>query len=205
MLDSYSSKTYLTVEPDAELSDSASSASTGAVAKRKGTILASSNNANPKRSDFEYVKEIMSDIELMFEDYAVGRSRGVVNPRLFYQSESNGGDISTLDQRIMFDCVSECLDLRCKQYVGGGYRSLAKGISLVRRKDILAQEVYREISSWNANIGDSMIDELVDKDMSNQYGRWLDFDIEVFELGTQIQSRILNSLIDEVIADIVML
>lgn len=150
------------------------------------------------------MKEIISDIELMFEDYAVGRSCGVVNPHLFYQSESNGGDISTLDQRIMFDCVSECLDLKCKQYVGGGYRSFAKGISLVRRKDILAQEVYREISSWNANIGDSMIDELVDKDMSNQYGRWLDFDVELFEIGTQIQSRILNSLIDEVIADIVM-
>lgn len=169
--------------------------------KRKVAILTSSNNANRRRWEYGYVKGILSNIELMFEDYAVGRTQGIVNPHLFYQLNSNGGDISTLDQRIMFDCVSECLDLRCKQYVGSGYRSFAKGIWLIRRNDILTQEVYTEISGWNANIGDSMIDDLVDKDM----GRWLDVDVEALELGTHIQSRILNSLIDEVVADIFML
>lgn len=201
VFDLYSLKTYLAVEPDAELSDSASSTSIGTVLKRQET----------RRWEFEYVKEMLSNIELMFKDYAVGRTQDIVKPHLFDQLEScnqyssYGGVIPIIDQRLMFDCVSECLDLRCRQYVGGGYRSLANGLSLVGRKEIFAQEVYKEISGWSANIGDSMIDELVDKDMSNQYGRWLDFDVETFELGTQIQSRILNSLIDEVVANILML
>lgn len=212
MLGSYSLKTYLAVEPDAELSDSASSTSTGTVLKRREeTILTSTDSVNPRRWEFEYVKEMLSNIELMFKDYAVGRTKDIVKPHLFDQLESYhqyssyGVVIPIIDRRLVFDCVSECLDLRCRQYVGGGYRSLAKGLSLVRRKEIFAQEVYKEISGWSANIGDSMIDELVDKDMSNQYGRWHDFDVETFELGTQIQSRILNSLIDEVVADILML
>ncbi|KAL1539134.1 hypothetical protein AAHA92_27795 [Salvia divinorum] len=208
VLDSFSSKTYLAVEPDAELSDSASSTSIETVPKRREIILNSTDNANFRKWEFKYVKEMLSNIELKFKDYAVGRIRGIVNPGLFNQLEScnqflsNGVDIPLIDQRVLFDCVSECLDLRCRQYVGGGYRSLAKGLSLIRQEDIFAQEVHREISGWNANIGDSMIDELVDKDMSNQYGRWVDFDVEAFELGTQIQSQILNSLIDEVVADI---
>ncbi|XP_042022846.1 uncharacterized protein LOC121770115 [Salvia splendens] len=207
-LDSFSSKTYLADEPDAELSDSASSTSIETVPKRKEIILASTDNVSRRRWEFKYVKEMLSNIELKFKDYAVGRTQGIVNPRLFNQLEScnqflsNGVEIPVIDQRVLFDCVSECLNLRCRQFVGGGYRSLAKGLSLVRQEGTFAQEVHREISGWNANIGDSMIDELVDKDMSNQYGRWVDFDIEAFELGTQIQSQILNSLIDEVVADI---
>ncbi|KAH6785927.1 hypothetical protein C2S51_038382 [Perilla frutescens var. frutescens] len=208
LLDSHSLKTYRTVEPDAELSDSASSTSIGTMPKRWETNSASTDNAIPRRWEFDYVKEMLSNIEVMFKDYAVGRTQVIVNPHLFYQLEScnqyssNGRVIPRIDKRLLFDCVSECLDLRCSQYVGGGYRSLAKGLSLVRRKEILSQEVNKEILGWSANIGDSMIDELVDKDMSNQYGRWLDFDVEAFELGTQIHSRILNSLIDEVVADI---
>ncbi|XP_057806069.1 uncharacterized protein LOC131021012 isoform X2 [Salvia miltiorrhiza] len=205
VLDSYSLKTYLAVEPDAELADSASSTSIGTVPKRRVTVFTSADNANPRRWEFEYVKEMLSNIELMFNDYAVGRTQGIVSPHLFDKLSSNGGDILMIDQRLLFDCVSECLDVRCRHYAGGGCRSLAKGLSLVRRQEILAQEVYREISGWNANIGDSMIDELVDKDMSNQHGRWLDFDVEAFELGAQIQTRILNSLIDEVVTDILIL
>lgn len=208
VLDSFSSKMYLADEPNTELSDSASSTSVETVPKRQEIISNSTDNVNRRRWEFKYVKEMLSNMELKFKDYAVGRTQGIVNPRLFNQLEScnqflsNGVEIPVLDQRVLFDCVSECLDLRCRQFVGGGYRSLAKGLSLVRQEETFAQEVHREICGWNANIGDSMIDELVDKDMSNQYGRWVDFDVEVFELGTQIQSQILNSLIDEVVADI---
>ncbi|XP_047960310.1 uncharacterized protein LOC125205430 [Salvia hispanica] len=208
VLDSFSSKMYLADEPNTELSDSASSTSVETVPKRQEIISNSTDNVNRRRWELKYVKEMLSNMELKFKDYAVGRTQGIVNPRLFNQLEScnqflsNGVEIPVLDQRVLFDCVSECLDLRCRQFVGGGYRSLAKGLSLVRQEETFAQEVHREICGWNANIGDSMIDELVDKDMSNQYGRWVDFDVEVFELGTQIQSQILNSLIDEVVADI---
>ncbi|KAH0994390.1 hypothetical protein GBA52_018254 [Prunus armeniaca] len=45
------------------------------------------------------------------------------------------------------------------------------------------------------------VDELVDKDMSTQRGRWLDFDIETFEEGLEIEKEILNSLVDELVSD----
>ncbi|KAK4433884.1 hypothetical protein Salat_0551100 [Sesamum alatum] len=100
--------------------------------------------------------------------------------------------------------LHECLELRCRKYVSGGCKLWAKGLTTVRRKERLAEEVYKEVSGWSG-IGDAMIDELVDKDMSSQHGRWLDFDTEAFELGIQMESRILNSLIDEVVADMLVL
>lgn len=171
--DSYSLSTFLGMERDTELSDSASS--------------------NFPKSELDYVKEMLCNIELMFTDYALGLSHEIIKPRLYDH---------IIDQRLMFDCVGECLDLRCRQYVSGGYRSWAKGISVVRRKDTLAEEVYKEISGWSSDIEESNIDELVDKDMSNQCGRWLHFDTEAFEVGIQIESRILNSLLNEVVAAI---
>ncbi|KAL7123784.1 hypothetical protein ABFS83_14G005600 [Erythranthe nasuta] len=181
-------KTFL---KDADLSDSASS-----------TVLTLSDSENPKRWELDYVKRILCNIEIMFKDYALGRTREIISPRLFEKLESS--QLSRTNQRVLFDCVSECLDLRFRQYVNGGLELYAKGLSVVRRKDRLAEEVYKEISSWSA-VGDSMIDELVDKDMSSRYGKWLDFDIEGFEIGVQIESRILNSLMDEVLDDILVL
>ncbi|KAI3459238.1 hypothetical protein Pfo_015901 [Paulownia fortunei] len=210
VLDTYSLKMFLAIEGDAELSDSASSTSAGTVAKRQETTLTLTNCGKPRRWELEYVKEILCNIDLMFKDYALGRAHVIVNPHLFDQLESwkgylnDDGVLPRINQRLLFDCVRECLDLRCRQYVGGGCKLWAKGLSVVRRKERLAEEVYKEISGWSA-IGDSMIDELVDMDMSSQYGRWLNFDIEAFELGIQIESRILNSLIDEVVADMLVL
>lgn len=176
VVDSYSLNSFLGIERDTELSDSASS--------------------NLPIKEVEYVKEMLLNIELMFKNYALGIGHEIIKPPRLYNQ-----DIHIIDQRLMFDCVGECLDLRCRQYVSGGYRLWAKGLSVVRRKDRLAEEVYKEISGWSSDIGESMIDELVDKDMSNQYGRWLDFETEAFEVGIQIESRILNYLIDEVVAD----
>ncbi|KAL0323414.1 UNVERIFIED_CONTAM: hypothetical protein Sangu_1960700 [Sesamum angustifolium] len=210
VLDTYSLKMFLPTEADAELSDSASSTSIGTVAKRQETTLTLTDNGKPGRWELQYVDEILCSIELMFKDYALGRAREIINPRLFDQLGSrnwhlnDGRVISRTNQRVLFDCVSECLELRCRKYVSGGCTLWAKGLSTVRRKERLAEEVYKEISGWSG-VGDAMIDELVDKDMSSQYGRWLDFDTEAFELGIQIESRILNSLIDEVVADMLVL
>lgn len=53
---------------------------------------------------------------------------------------------------------------------------------------------------------DCMVDELVDKDMSSdQHQKWLDFDVEAFEVGVEIERRLLDSLINEVVADILVL
>ncbi|XP_059291000.1 uncharacterized protein LOC132044522 [Lycium ferocissimum] len=194
-----SRKKFHSMEPDVDLLDSASSTS--------GKKERSMDPGKSPNWELEYVKDILCNIESMFMDFAVGRSHEIINPHLFDQLERvNGRGHDELKERrkVVFDCVGECLDLRCKEYVKGGYDRWSKGVLVVRNNERLAEEVYREISGWSV-MGNCMVDELVEKDMSSYFGRWLDFDVEAFELGIQIEKRLLNSLIDEVVADILVL
>lgn len=192
------------MEVETELLDSASSMSTTKNEKQVITSLSTDHGVSTKL-ELDYVKEILSNIEFMFKDFAMGRACKIINPHLFDQLESQKWVLNRhepkLRRKVLFDCVTECLEIRCKQCAAGGCKTWIKGLSMVRSKMMLAEEVYKEISGWNG-LGDCMVDELVDKDMSSKHGRWLDFEIEAFELGVQIESRILNILLDEVIADI---
>lgn len=199
MLGICSLKKFHSIEGDVDLLDSASS-TCGAKEHLKNfrmTDLGKSSNW-----ELEYVKEIVCNIESMFMDFAMSRSHEIIDPHLFDQLERVNGRGQR--RKVIFDCVSECLDIRCKRYVDGGYDTWLKGVVVVRNKEKLAEEVYREISGWSG-MGNCMVDELVDKDMSSYFGRWLDFEVEAFELGIQIEKRLLNSLIDEVVADILLL
>ncbi|KAJ4955956.1 hypothetical protein NE237_012739 [Protea cynaroides] len=196
------------LEAETELSDSASSTSTGTRGGKLETAFNVAGSTLSKKWELEYVKEILCNVELMFRDFTLGRAREIINPHLFDQLEnwkpglrSEGEKDYALKRKMVFDCVSECLDVRCRRYAGGGCKTWAKGVAMVQRKGWLAEEVCKEISGWKS-MGDWMVDELVDKDMSSQYGRWLDFDIEVFELGVEIEKEILSSLVDEVVTDI---
>ncbi|GER27655.1 fatty acid reductase 4 [Striga asiatica] len=215
LLDMYSSKNFLTGEGDAELCDSASSNSTGTVVKMQvtKTPLDLTNPAkSPGKWELAYISKILFHLQPMFEDYALGQSKGLIKPQLFDQLEfeiskgqlSISGDIPRIERRLLFDYVNECMDLRFTPYVSQGCKSWAKGVSVIKRKEKLVEEVLKEIMG-STGVGDSMIDELVDKDMSSVHGKWLDFDVEAFELGMQIETRILNSLIDELVTDVLLL
>ncbi|KAJ8528421.1 hypothetical protein K7X08_022113 [Anisodus acutangulus] len=77
----------------------------------------------------------------------------------------------------------------------------AKWTILIKRKEWLAEEVYREIAGWTS-MEELMVDEVVDKDMSTHRGKWTDFNFEAFEEGVDIEKRILSSLMDELIHDL---
>ncbi|KAK6161025.1 hypothetical protein DH2020_004406 [Rehmannia glutinosa] len=207
VLSRYSMNTFPPLEGDAELSDSSSSTSAGNMPKRRETTPYCKK---PRGSKLEYVKEILCNIDMMFNDYALGNACHIIIPRLFDQVERRKGclngceNISRTDRRLLFDCVNECLDMRCRRYVRGGYKLWAKGLWMVKKTDRLAEDVCKEISGWS-EMGDFMVDEIVEYDMSSQYGRWLDYEIEAFECGIQIESKILSSLIDEVVDDILVL
>ncbi|KAE8708813.1 protein FAR1-RELATED SEQUENCE 11-like [Hibiscus syriacus] len=196
-------KKLLPVEADTELSDSASSMYSRTVAKSNENFV-SVKSAN---WELEYVNLILCNMELMFKDFALNRACETINPRLFDQLESrrggfrsDGGGESRLERKVLFDSVSECIDLRCRQYVGGGYKMWTKGMMILRRNERLAEEVYNEICRWRG-MGDCMVDELVDKDMSSQHGKWLDFEVDALVLGVDIEGQILNALVDEVITE----
>lgn len=202
-----SSRKLHRLESDVELSDSASSSSIGIGVGMQTTTLLTIDNKRSSSWEFEYVKKILCNIEFMFMDFALGRAHEIVNPYLFIQLESPRGRMESIGsepshtRKLLFDSVSECLDLRYRRYANGGCKAWAKGVAMTRRKDRLAEEILKEISEWTG-MGDCMVDELVDKDMSSQHGRWLDFEADAFSLGVEIEAEICSSLIDEVVADI---
>lgn len=149
-------------------------------------------------------KILLCNVDQMFNEYSMGITCEIINPDLFEQLEScnDCGAVSRTSRRLMFDCVSECMDRRYRKHGIGGCTLWVKGVWMLKQKDRLIEDVCKEISGWSS-MGDFMVDELVDRDMSSD--PWLDYDVEGFEIGAKIEARILNSLIDEVVADILLL
>lgn len=146
----------------------------------------------------------------MLHKFALGETENVITPSLFNhlenqhqheQHQDQDQDYFKLARKALFDSVCECLTLRCKHHVILGCKASPKSSALFLKKSLLAEELYREIVSWK-NMGDFLVDEVVDKDMSSGYGKWVEFDVEAFEEGVEIESSILTCLIDELVSDL---
>ena len=193
---------------ETELSDTASSISTWDVGIRHISRTFSSKSFEGSSNwELEYVRDILDNAELSSEDFELGQAGKVIASNLFDQLEyqGNGSEINEeenvkLGRKVLFDCVTECLNLRYSHILVGSCKAWAKWVTLCGRKVLLAEEFYKEILGWK-NMEDFMLDELVDKDMSTQYGRWIDFDIEAFEESVEIEKGILTSLVDELVSD----
>ena len=103
-------------------------------------------------------------------------------------------------RRLLFDCVNECLEARRSTFFRAGYAAWSKGVAALSRG--IETEVCNDITSWKS-MGGWVEDELVDKDMSSGLGTWVDFRVEAFEAGEEVESEILSSLLDEVIGGMV--
>ena len=200
-------KKILPVEAEAELSDSASSTFIGTVEREQAVGLSVSGQMRTEKQELEYVREMLRNTRLIFKDLPLSHAHELIDPRLFdrlenqkieWRNEGDGED-SKVSRRELFDCAREFLDMKCGCYNRGGYKRWAKGVALVQKQG-LAEEVCKEIM-LRRNMGDWMVDELVEWDMSNHLGRWLDFEVEAFEIGEEIEREMLSSLVDEVIAD----
>ncbi|WOK94692.1 hypothetical protein Cni_G03397 [Canna indica] len=101
-------------------------------------------------------------------------------------------------RKLLFDSVNECLDFKCSHYFRARSSSLMRGAAIATKE--LAEEVYKEITGWRS-IGDWMVDELVHKDMSTHLGSWSCFEMEESEVGVEIESAVLSSLLNEIVAD----
>lgn len=128
-----------------------------------------------------------------------------IEPDLFdhleNQPDKNTEEYSKLERKALFDCLNERVVFRRERLFGGGFRSWVKWTSFFRRTDRLGEELYKEISGWRS-MGGLMVDELVEKDMSTQYGKWVDFELEEFEEGVEIEDGILTYLVDELVVDL---
>ncbi|CAJ2631744.1 unnamed protein product [Trifolium pratense] len=199
------------VESEVALSEQSSSVSTGhnvAVTQ----IIRTPNMVDLKRSsnmELEYVKNILGNAEFMAEEFVLGRTNTVIMPNLFdlLENHSTGttycgeDEYSKLERKVIFDYVSESLELRCEKAFLGTCKTWPRWVISIQRKDILAEELYKEMMSYR-NVEELMVDELVLNYMSSGYGKWLDFDIETFEEGLEVEDDILECLIDEFVSDL---
>lgn len=153
--------------------------------------------------EFDYIKELLMHTELVLEDFSFGHTQNVINAHLFDQLENQNKNMDPflkLQRKALFDCVSACLESRRDRAFNGSYEEWAKWSTMFQRKDLLADEIQKEICGWT-KMEDLMVDEVVDKDMSTRDGKWLDFEAEALEEGVVIENAILTTLIDEMVTD----
>ncbi|KAG0481020.1 hypothetical protein HPP92_011878 [Vanilla planifolia] len=177
-----------------ELSDSASSSSPS-----QGFLVSSEKqpqDTETPKQDLEYVIEILK-----------GRRSGGTDVTLqpldpcsllFNELESKRGKDGRTRRKMMFDCVKESLESRRNRFLGSGYKAWASGEALM--PEDMAEDVYEEICRWKG-FGDCMVDELVDRDMSSHGGKWVDFEIDAFLLGVEIEKELMFSLVNELLTD----
>ncbi|XP_065852839.1 uncharacterized protein [Euphorbia lathyris] len=212
VLSGFSASEYLEADGDIELSDSATSISTvdtGSEHLTRTFSIAESKDSTDWELD--YVRVILNNAETMLKDFGLGKTSEFVAPQLFHELENqdngmkqNEEDYSKLGRKVLFDCVSECLDLMSRHTFVGSSKSWTKLRTVFERKEWLAAKLWKEILGWKS-MGDLMVEELVDNDMSTQYGNWLDFNVETFEHGVEIEKEILTCLVDELVSDIFVL
>ncbi|XP_044498146.1 uncharacterized protein LOC123220172 isoform X2 [Mangifera indica] len=196
------------MDEETELSDSTSSILVGNIGKgymsRSFSFI---DSAESSSWELEYLREMLDNTDLMVHEFALGQTDQVIASNLLNHLEnqknklgSNGDEYSKLGRKVLFDYVSECLNYKGQQFFFRSCKGWSKCVTLFQRKDWLAEELYKGIRGWN-NMRDLMVDELIDKDMSSQYGKWVDFEIEAFEEGTEMANSILTSLVDELVSD----
>ncbi|KAG9156694.1 hypothetical protein Leryth_006659 [Lithospermum erythrorhizon] len=194
---------------DLDLTDSACSSSAWSISIDETSSFTLSISKGPYNWELEYIKSIINYADLMLEDFALGHVDRVMDPNLFDHLESHviesNKDLEEqfrVARRALFDCVEECLQSRCKRDFCGSFRAWSKWMVVFKRSDHLAEDLYREIFSLT-NMVDLRVDEVVDKDMSSQGGRWVEFEYETFEEGIEIENEILTSLVNELLGDFV--
>ncbi|CAL0300121.1 unnamed protein product [Lupinus luteus] len=162
-----------------------------------------------RNMELEYVKDILTNAELMAEEFVVGHTDKIVMPNLFdvlenhsNETENYNKEYSKLERKVLFDTISECLELRCRKAFVGSCKGWPIWMASVKRKSRLAEELYKEVLGFKNVEEETVVDEHVSKDMSIGLGTWLDFDIEAFQEGLDVELDIVIYLINELVVDL---
>ncbi|KAG0468320.1 hypothetical protein HPP92_017648 [Vanilla planifolia] len=149
--------------------------------------------------ELKIVREILSaDLMSNCMDFRHETHSGnALDPLLFEELQCKGSWIGcTSKRKLLFDCVGEFLELKISLFFKAGYRSWRQGTMIFGKG--LAEQACKEISARRSLEG-LVAEELMDWDMSSKQGRWIDFEIEAFELGEEIQRGLLSSLVEELV------
>ncbi|GMI85033.1 TON1 Recruiting Motif 8 [Hibiscus trionum] len=176
--------------------------------KLQTTTSNSTDFKESTNSELDFVKMVLQDSELKFIEYALGQTDNIMTLNAFDQlgtgTEGHGEDHDKLELQLLLDCVSESLELRYGQVFVGSCKGWEKWGELIQNKGWLAEELYKEILGWR-NMGNLLeVDDLVGKNMNTKHERWLDFNMEAFEEGLEVEKTILTCLVDELVFDLLL-
>lgn len=168
-----------------------------------------------KGSKLTHAKEVILNTDMVFGN-AAALQRGGFSISLFVLNEletlasvmaaknfSSGSDDTTKGGKehkgFIFDCVIEYLDSRFSRYSNSGF-NVWMGLPLRMKTEMLIGDIVEEVGRWTELAGLSP-DELIYYEMSHSLGKWIDFELEAFETGAEIEVEILQALIDELVID----
>ncbi|XP_052117058.1 uncharacterized protein LOC107486904 isoform X2 [Arachis duranensis] len=174
------------------------------------------------RSKLTHMKDVILNAELVIGiDTVFGRDEApelVIHRFLLDELDTMASDImwrnfnlfvGCTDSRhqnklkgFLFDCVIEYLESNCCRYLECGFKLWWTKLQQCLKSKVLAQEVKAEIERWGSMAGMEH-DEIIEWEMSYSLGKWIDFDIETFEAGVMIDRCIFQSLLDEIVQDLV--
>lgn len=156
--------------------------------------------------ELEYITEIIASGQMMVKEISLGMATDILPWSLFEELEGSKRDPhGKVERRTVFEFANEWLTLRCEKMFMGSCGGLVGREGMVfGRKEVLAEEVKREMERLKKMREMVMMDELVDNEMSSFEGRWLDYKREGYEVGSEIEEEILSDLVDELVSDLLL-
>jgi hypothetical protein len=195
----------LEVEALSEYSDTASSI-TATTAE-----ISPPESSSSCRMEMNFLREILKATSV--RDYACSYlerfgSSDILDPHLFEELIGNfrmsvgeeEGKYLRMIRRLLFDCTNEILSVKCAYYFSAGYSSWFMGMAVLQK--LSPEEIYQEMNCLKV-AEEWMVDELVYREMSGPLGSWVDFTTESYEAGKDITAELLESLVDEIVADLI--
>lgn len=162
------------------------------------------------------ISEVISNAQLLFESTPLFESDVTMrcsvdilllsiletNLESFQRSLDFGKEEYQL-RDLLFDCIIEWFDSKCSLSCCSGYREWLKLHAFLSRGRLL-REVNEEIRGWGAYAG-RVGDDLIEKEIRVSTPMWTQFEIESFEIGMEIENEILVAVVDEMVADMLLL
>ncbi|XP_042435040.1 uncharacterized protein LOC122021040 isoform X1 [Zingiber officinale] len=102
-------------------------------------------------------------------------------------------------RELLFDCMIECLDSNYSCSSKSGFMTYLKiPFHLTREK--LLEELDRQIREW-MDLAGNFLDDLIKNGMKSSTEKWTVCKMEVFETGMDLESSILQTLVEETVTD----
>ncbi|WOL02832.1 hypothetical protein Cni_G11551 [Canna indica] len=176
------------------------------------------NELGISKSELCEARHFISNAVLLLESFTLYRPDGSidVSPESFMldilhaiadslqigpKIDASYTEVKERDQlkELLFDCIIESLDSKYGWSCTSGYMTYCKIPSLLKRAQLIG-EVLKEIRGW-IDLEGKFLDDLVEHGMRDSTGNWTDCGMGAFEAGMEIESSILQTLVDEMVID----